>query len=104
MPTRYYLNVMIDGKPVVWDMSEALYQRLMGELTPEQRESVVASTTPPEPPNEYACADCGHEQRYPYECLRCHSRRVASIKVIEETFGKDWRQTYFGTHKPEGKR
>jgi hypothetical protein len=74
------------GQVLPWVVPKDVYDRIM----PKEPEPM------PEPvKNDYACADCGTEKdTMKGTCDKCGSVRIILISVIEEHFGKDWRDNF----------
>lgn len=93
MQLRYMINVLVDGKPHVIEMSESLYKKLGGMLPapPPDPEPVQ----PPRIVYQHVCADCGLETNLSNgPCPKCRSLRVVPQKIVAELFGDDWREAF----------
>ncbi len=106
-PTKRYCVSALDkntGKVVQLFLNEEQYQKMLAHYEASKPEEfkyeppVVPAAKPI--PFKYVCADCGNEghlQRGP--CPKCFSMRIILISFAEEHFGKDWRETCFGSEK-----
>lgn len=72
------------GQVLPWVVPKATYDRLM----PKEPEPVPEK-------NDYTCLDCATDKNtMKGTCDNCGSVRLSLISVVEENFGKDWRDNF----------
>jgi hypothetical protein len=80
-----------------------VYDHASGEVRPwvvskKRFDALLPSTPEPEPmpeKNDYVCLDCATEKNTMRgTCDNCGSVRLSLISVVEENFGKDWRDNF----------
>lgn len=90
-PVSVEIGIIDRGEMKWMRISESHYRELQKAWAVEVPQSQPRPTDV-KITNLCVCSECGHEQPTMDRCAKCKSVRVVTTKLIEEVFGKDWRE------------